>query len=337
VSKSNTSVVINGAAGGIEPGRAEASGNEGCDSVATRLSAERSQAAARNSSAVGRFLALIASCLLCSTAVAAGGPEKAAAADPGVKLYTLDCGHMEFKDMGIFADTGEYDGSAGKLTASCFVIRHPNGTLLWDSGLGDRIAGTPQGIDLFGGQIHFSVPLTVASQLEQIGLAPADITYVSFSHLHLDHAGNANMFASSTWILNSNEIAWATATPAPFGVDPSLFSGYKTAKTQMIDGDYDVFGDGTVRILKAPGHTPGHSVLELKLKKAGVVILSGDLYHLHENRTFARVPTFNHDRADTLASIDRIEKIARNTKALFVVQHDAADLKTLPKFPAYLE
>jgi len=338
VSKSsNNTVVITGATSGIGLALAEAFLNEGYNVVGTSRSAERLQATAGKLNAGERFLALIASCLLCSTAVGADRPEKPAVAGAGVKLYTLDCGHMEFKDMGIFADTGEYDGTAGKLTASCFVIKHPKGTLLWDTGLGDKIAETRQGIDLFGGQIHFSVPLTVASQLKEIGLAPADITYVSFSHLHLDHAGNANMFPSSTWILNSNEIAWATATPPPFGVDPSLFSGYKTVKTQMIDGDYDVFGDGTVRILKAPGHTPGHSVLELKLNKAGVVILSGDLYHVHENRTFQRVPTFNYDRADTLASIDRIEKIVKNTKARFVVQHDTADLKMLPKLPAYLD
>jgi len=283
------------------------------------------------------LLALMSSCLFCVNTFAANLSEKPSHSNTDVKLYALDCGHMQFKDMGMFADTGEYDGTTGKLTASCFVIRHPSGTLLWDSGLGDRIADTPAGVDLFGGQIHFSVPTTLASQLKQIGLASADITYVSFSHLHLDHAGNANAFPFSTWILNSKEIAWATATPPPFGVDPSLFSGYKGVKTQMIDGDYDVFGDGTVRILTAPGHTPGHSVLELKLKHAGVVILSGDLYHMDGNRTFKRVPTFNYNRSDTLASIDRIEKIVKNTKARFVVQHDEADLKALPKFPLYLD
>ena len=337
MSKSNKTAVVSGAGSGIGPSLAEASLNEGYTVVGTRRPAVRLQAAARKLKVGARFLALIAACLSCGAAVGADRPQEPAVAGAGVKLYTLDCGHMDFKDMGYFADTGEYDGTAGKLIASCFVIKHPKGTLLWDSGLGDKIAETPQGIDLPGGQIHFSVPQTVASQLEEIGLAPADITFVSFSHLHVDHAGNANMFPSSTWILNSNEIAWATATPTPFGVDPSLFSGYKTAKTKMIDGDYDVFGDGTVRILKAPGHTPGHAVLELKLKKAGVVILSGDLYHRHENRTFQRVPTYNYDRADTLASIDRIERIVKNTKARFVVQHDAADLETLPKFPAYLD
>jgi glyoxylase-like metal-dependent hydrolase (beta-lactamase superfamily II) len=84
----------------------------------------------------------------------------------------------------------------------------------------------------------------------------------------------------------------------------------------MIEEDYDVFGDGSVQILKAPGHTPGHSVLEVKLRKSGVVILSGDLYHSRENR---------------------IERIVKNTGARFIVQHDEADFASLPKFPEFLE
>lgn len=291
-----------------------------------------------------KCIALVAACLLWSVAAADTPAKKAdapaqAATDSAatVRLYALDCGRLEFKDMGFFADTGEYDGTPGKLFASCFVIRHPKGVLVWDTGLGDKIAEMPQGLDLFGGLMHESVPVTLAAQLKEIGLAPADVTYVAFSHLHGDHAGNANLFAASTWILNSKEIAWATATPPPLGVDPSLFGAYKSAKTQMIDGDLDVFGDGSVKILKAPGHTPGHAVLEVKLRKAGVVILSGDLYHLHENRTFQRVPTFNDSRADTLASINRIEKIVKNTHARFVIQHNEEDFKALPKFPAYLD
>ena len=105
----------------------------------------------------------------------------------------------------------------------------------------------------------------------------------------------------------------------------------------MIEGDYDVFGDGAVRILKTPGHTPGHQVLLLELRKSGTVILSGDLYHLRDNRKFRRIPTFNSSRAETLASIDRIERIVKNRKARFVVQHDPVDFAALPKFPAYLE
>jgi glyoxylase-like metal-dependent hydrolase (beta-lactamase superfamily II) len=105
----------------------------------------------------------------------------------------------------------------------------------------------------------------------------------------------------------------------------------------MIDFDHDVFGDGTVRILAAPGHTAGHQVLELKLQKTGTVILSGDLYHLKTNREFMRVPLGNANRADTLASMNRIETIVKNTHARFIVQHDLQDFQALPKSPAYLD
>jgi glyoxylase-like metal-dependent hydrolase (beta-lactamase superfamily II) len=86
---------------------------------------------------------------------------------------------------------------------------------------------------------------------------------------------------------------------------------------------------------RTPGLTPGHQVL--KLKNVGTVILSGDLYHLRDNRKYRRVPTFNYERADTLASIDRIEKILANTKGRLIVQHDPVDFKSLPAFPAYLD
>jgi len=163
------------------------------------------------------------------------------------------------------------------------------------------------------------------------------VNYIAFSHLHFDHTGNANQFPQSVWIINKTELGAALSPTPPSGVVADSFSGYKTAKTQMIDGDYDVFGDGTVRILKAPGHTPGHQVLELKLAAAGTVILSGDLYHSRANREFARVPVVNVSRADTLASIDRIEKIAKNTQARVVVQHDPQDFQALPKFPGFLD
>jgi N-acyl homoserine lactone hydrolase len=269
--------------------------------------------------------------------VAAAIATPALAAEPvaEVRLYALDCGRYEFKDMGMFSDTGEYDGKPGSLVDPCFVIRHPKGTLLWDAGLGDKIADSASGLT-FGG-IQGWVDHKLADQLKTLGLTPADITFVALSHLHFDHTGNANAFPSSTWILDKAELAWATATPPPPAVMPDTFSGYKTAKTQMIDGDLDVFGDGSVRILRTPGHTPGHKSLMVKLRKAGTVILSADLYATRDSRKAGRVPVGNVSRADTLASIDRVEQIAGNRKARVVVQHDPADFKSLPKFPAYLQ
>ena len=251
-----------------------------------------------------------------------------------VRLYALDCGKIQIKDMAMFSDTGEYNGKPGVLVDPCFVIRHPKGTLVWDSGLGDKLAETKGGVDFDLG--HMQVDATLLDQLKAIGLAPADVTYLSFSHTHFDHTGNANEFPGATWILNKAELAWAESNPGPF-VKVETFSNYKTAKKQLIDGDYDVFGDGSVLILKTPGHTPGHQALELKLKKSGVVILSGDLFHLRDNFKFRRVPPFNVERADTLASIDRVATILKNTKGRLVVQHDAGDFNTLPKFPKFLD
>jgi glyoxylase-like metal-dependent hydrolase (beta-lactamase superfamily II) len=270
------------------------------------------------------------------TAIAAAAmPARAADPVDGVRLYALDCGEVRFLDMGFFSDTGEYAGKPGAIAVPCFVIRHPKGTLLWDTGLGDKLAESKGGVDNNG--THMTVAATLIDQLRALGLAPADVTYMAFSHFHFDHMGNANLFGRSTWILNRAELAWALGSPTPFGVDVDSFSAYKTSKTLMIDGDQDVFGDGRVRILKAPGHTPGHQVLLIKLKSSGTVILSGDLYHLRDNRKYRRMPAFNTQRADTLASMDRIEAIVRNTKARFIVQHDARDFRSLPKFPVYLD
>ena len=272
--------------------------------------------------------------LLAGVLGSVAGLAPAAEAVSELRLYTLDCGSIDFKDLSAFSDTGEYDGKSGSIVVSCYVIRHPKGTLLWDTGLADALATQP--VPSGDTPVRMGVKRTLAAQLTALALKPADIKFVAFSHLHGDHTGNANTFTSSTWIINRTELAWAESKPTPFAVSPETFSAYQRVKTQMIDSDYDVFGDGTVRILQTPGHTPGHQVLMLRLKQAGVVLLTGDLYHMRADRTDHRVPLFNVDRAHTLASFDRIDRIARNTHARVIVQHDPEDFRSLPKFPAYL-
>lgn len=285
-----------------------------------------------------RCLLSLSLVLLAAGAFAAPPPAKPAPADDTVRLYALDCGRLDFKSLGMFSDTGDYDGRPGRIVTPCYLIRHPQGWMLWDAGLGDRLAQSPQGVDILGGLVHEQVPVTLVAQLNVIGLKPADIRVVAFSHLHEDHVGNANLFAkSATWIINDRELAWAKSDPSPLRVDPALFSGAESADVKHIDGDFDVFGDGRVIVLKAPGHTPGHQVLLVRLKKAGAVLLAGGLYPLRENRAQKRVPSINVSRADTLATFDRIEKIAANQKARVVAQGDPADFAALPKFPAYLD
>jgi N-acyl homoserine lactone hydrolase len=253
-----------------------------------------------------------------------------------LRLYALDCGHATFKDMGNFSDTGEYDGKQGEIAVPCFLIRHPKGDLLWDTGLGDHYNYPKEGSDAAPG-VRVTVPVTLLAQLQSLKLSPKDINFIAFSHLHWDHTGNANEFPDSVWIMNKAELAWTQVMPPPGGVLPETWSAYKTAKNEAIEGDFDVFGDGSVMILRAPGHTPGHQVLKLKLHKSGTVILSGDLYHLRANRLLKRVPIYNSDRADTLASMGRIETILKNTHGRLIVQHDPKDFQSLPKPPEYLD
>lgn len=260
---------------------------------------------------------------------------RAASETPTLRLYALDCGRAVLTDMSMFSDADDYDGQPGQLADPCFLIRHPRGTLLWDTGLGDKIAAHPQGVDFNG--IRFYVDVTLERQLKMLGLSPADIQFVAFSHFHVDHVGNANLFTRSTWIINRAELNAALAPVPPSAVDKSLISGYEHVQTKLIDGDYDVFGDGTVQILNMPGHTPGHQALMLKLAKEGIVILSGDLYHTLDNRRLRRVPRINAQRADTLASMDRFEHLVTNNRARVIVQHSPEDFRWLPKFPRYLE
>ena len=295
---------------------------------APRTAAFRADSLGRHVIRAHRALAVV----LLGVAGVLAAPLEAAEAPATVRLYAMDCGHMNFKDLAFFSDTLEFEGKSGSIAVPCFLIRHPKGNLLWDTGLSPDFAKRSDADGISG-----AIDVPVTTTLQQVGLTPADIKYVGFSHFHADHTGNANVFTSSTWIINKAELAWAVAEGPTGPVEPDTFSAYTKVKTQMITGDYDVFGDGSVRIILTPGHTPGHSALMLKLKKTGTVLLSGDLYHFRRDRENRYVMGVNTNRADTLASFDRFEKIAKNTHARVIIQHDPDDFKALPKFPAYLE
>lgn len=275
---------------------------------------------------------LLALLLACSLPAAAGPPAD-------LRLYALDCGRLAFEDLGQFSDTFEYDGHSRTMQASCFLIRHPRGVLLWDAGLGDRLAAMRDGrrARILGSDVTMTVPVTLASQLASIGLDFDGVDYFAFSHGHADHLGNAPALTRATWIVNRAELDWLRRTPAPERTHPALSEGALRAGTVTIERDHDVFGDGSVRILSAPGHTPGHQVLLVRLPHSGPVLLSGDLYHTRDNRAERRMPVFNVDRADTLASIDRIERIVARLGARVLIQHSREDFQTLPALPGYLD
>jgi glyoxylase-like metal-dependent hydrolase (beta-lactamase superfamily II) len=268
-----------------------------------------------------------------SSAATASSPQSVTSP----RLYAADCGSIHIGDMSGFSDLGELDGQQRDFIVPCFIVAHPQGVMIWDAGLGDALVAQKDGVD--HGPFHLSAHKTLASQLESIGLAPADVKYVAFSHMHFDHTGNAGMFPGATWLMNRMELAWALSDPSPFGVSREnlALAEKKSVKADLFVGDRDVFGDGTVRILSAPGHTPGSAVLLLKLKKSGNVVLSGDLYHTPDNLLHHRVPAFNTSRAETLASFDRVDALVKRNKARLVIQHSPAHFAKLPVFPAYLD
>jgi N-acyl homoserine lactone hydrolase len=267
---------------------------------------------------------------------AGSSPTPATSAPPAsVRVYALDCGRIEVNDVGFFSDTGQPTGKSVTLAVPCFVIRHPSGTMVWDTGFEEEIHQHKEGVKNPVGTNFVDVSLR--EQLAALSLTPADVKFVAFSHLHSDHAGNANAFPASTWLVSRKELASATATPTPLGVEPKVFSAYANAKVEQLDGDKDVFGDGTVRILQTPGHTAGHQSLVLRLAHSGTIVLSGDLAHTRDNWAKHVVPAFNYDRAQSLASIARIEALLAETHGRFIVQHSVEDFSALPKFPAYLD
>ena len=253
----------------------------------------------------------------------------------GPQLYVFDCGGTRMPNLDMFNIKPE-ESSVRELFVPCYVIKHEKGVLLWDAGLPKAIAdaGAPLS-DAASGTTTF-YKRYIIDQLKDIGLAPEDIDYVSYSHLHFDHSGAANDLAATTVILQKAE--WDSAfSPEPVYVNPALLTNLKSAKLKLIEGDYDVFGDGTVRMISSPGHTPGHQSLLLMLDNTGPIMLSGDVYHTRANRRLRRVPTFNYNAEQTLQSMDKIEQLLVDTRATLWIEHDKELADTLKKAPAYYD
>lgn len=262
-------------------------------------------------------------------------PTQAALPDT-IKLYALDCGRIDMLDLDMFASNGAFKGRTNKAIDSCFLIRHPQGDLLWDTGLPKKLHLLPKGMT--NGPFHVSLPITLDKQLKMLDMKKTDVEFLALSHSHFDHSGNAGQFKASTFI--AQEIEYAYMFSAPAEAQKDIYDGYKDlkdAKTIKYGPSHDVFSDGKVMIYNAPGHTPGHSVLKIDLKNSGAILLTGDLYHLNESRELRTVPKFNFNEAKTLSSMDGFEKLAEQSNARVIIQHSQSDFDSLPKFPAYLD
>ncbi|HEY4362214.1 MAG TPA: N-acyl homoserine lactonase family protein [Bryobacteraceae bacterium] len=252
-----------------------------------------------------------------------------------VRLYIFDCGVIKGLSVTSF-NFKEGEIPARDMVVPCYLIVHPRGTLMWDVGvLPDSLIKT-EGVPVTQG--ISTITRTLKSQLAAIGYKPSDMTYLAFSHYHSDHTANANDFASATWLARQPDRDAMFAEQAAAIMDQSSYSALKTAKTVIIKtDDYDVFGDGTVILKSAPGHTPGHQVLFLKLAQTGPVVLGGDLYHLPEEKTMNRFPTFEYSVEQSRASRAAIDAFVEKNKAQFWIEHDAATYAKQKKSPEFYQ
>jgi N-acyl homoserine lactone hydrolase len=253
----------------------------------------------------------------------------------GPRLYVFDCGQFTFDDIAAFGLTNE-ETPVRDLFVPCYLIEHAGGRLVWDGGLPMNFVG--QGDVEMQPGMHARYKRSFADQLADLGLTPADVDTVAFSHMHFDHVGIANLFPHARLLIQRTEhvAAFERADENDF-FDRQLYASLANAETVLLDGDHDVFGDGSVELLSAPGHTPGHQVLFLDLAVGGPLILSGDLYHFQLSRREQRVPAFNTDRDETLRSMERIEAIVKERGARFWIEHDQALADTLNLVPAYYD
>ena len=254
----------------------------------------------------------------------------AGVASAGVqRLYVLDCGRNIGKDQARWLP-GVNEGKPIEFSDNCYLIRHDRGLLLWDTGVPDAVAAMPDGMVVANGAITYRRARTLAGQLTELGVKPADVTYLAVSHTHGDHVGNVALFASSTVLIQGAEYDWAMAGPNKPAFGPS-------ATITRLAGDHDVFGDGSVTILSTPGHTPGHQSLLVRLPKTGYVVLSGDAVHFRDNWDHKRVPAMNVNREQTLASLQRIQGVLDERRAQLWINHDKPQSDGLRYATAYYE
>jgi len=253
-----------------------------------------------------------------------------------VKLWRLDCGTIQVNNLDLFSDTFTYVGKKRQLTDSCYLIQHGADYMIWDTGLPAGLKGAPMQADA---PLSPTLTATLAEQLAKLSVQPSQIAIVGISHYHFDHTGQAGDFPQAKLLMGKADIEALKAEPAPFGGDPKTLAHWlkEGGALEPVSGDKDVYGDGSVTMLSMPGHTPGSYALLVRLARKGPVLLSGDVVHFEEQFKVNGVPGFNTSRAESLASMDRIQHMAKTLKATLVVQHDANDVGKLPAFPAAAE
>jgi len=271
---------------------------------------------------MNRILTMLAGGAYAGVLAGLAAPAHAA---PEITLTRFECGTPQ-APVAVnqrFSDTYAYGDLKLQFVYSCYLVKHGDEYLLWDTGHAMTMPNVGPKVSL-------------VDLLAQIAIKSEQIEYVGISHYHADHTGQVSSFPKATLLIGKGDWDAITSPKPAEGVNFKPFDSWikGESKVEPLAFDKDVFGDSTVIVLRTPGHTPGHQSLLVKLPQTGNVVLSGDAVHFRENFDSDGVPAFNFDRAETVASIERLKKIATNLKATVIIQHDARDIDKLPAFPA---
>jgi len=244
------------------------------------------------------------------------------------KLYVINCGEGHALDKSRWSP-GIDVGQPFDVTDNCYLLHHAQGWFLWDTGVIDAVADMPNGASGQNGAPTWRKPKKLVTALAELGIKPSDIRYIGISHTHPDHIGNVELFPQATLLVQKAEYEW----PLPLGL-----GRFKAEHpVEKLEGDKDVFGDGSIVIISTPGHTPGHQSLLVTLPKTGVIILSGDAVHFKSNWDNRRVPGTNFDKEKTLASMQRIADLLEAKKGQLWINHDKVQTDSLKHAPEFYD
>jgi N-acyl homoserine lactone hydrolase len=286
-------------------------------------SAKRRQGRNNMNRTVGFVAALLPALLVADLARAQSGK-------PGVeKLYVLNCGEGVAGDISRWSP-GVNEGKSMDFVDNCYLIKHSQGWFLWDTGIPDAVAAMPNGLAPADPKaVTWHRPKTLAAQLDQLGVKPSDIKAMAISHTHPDHIGNIEMFPTAMLYVQKAEYEWPGANNAPrFKPEHPVTE---------LEGDRDIFGDGSLTILSTPGHTPGHQSLLVKLPHTGPVVLSGDAVHFKSNWENRGVPINNFSKDLTLASMQKLSDTLAKEKAQLWINHDKTQRDSLKMSPEFYD
>lgn len=289
---------------------------------------------------VGVALAFI-SCVGLAAGAAAASPD-------GMRLYVFSSGWLNLDKSGL------QTGASGKISVpvAFFLIKHPKGNVLFDTGNNDKIINDPTYWGPLAASLNpgRSPDIAIDAQLDKIGVKPSDINYVILGHMHLDHAGNVGKFPNATVVYQRDEIVNAFWPKPGYGCcyitgDFAMLRNdvgqneVSRRKVIELNGDLDLFGDGSIYVHRAVSHTPGSEMVVVRLPKTGPVVLTSDVCYLMENLQGDILPsvTLAYDPAGMLDAYSWIKHLMTAEGADVIFAHDAETFKKHKHSPEYYE